>query len=241
MIGPYELNKCYNEDSLESLKKIPDNSIDLICTDPPYNIDYSSNSGSKEYRENLHAGNTWDKDFNFSPFFNELMRVLKQDGIMYIFSRFDTYADYMKNGLPVPYSVLIWDKLDYHQGNLKWWSCSYEIVLCYTKGKRELKIGNMKRPDGLLRFFKVQNTTNQKGNSSPMEHPTEKPVSLIMQLIKYSSNEEDIVLDTFGGGGSLAVSCIKLNRNFLIFEKEKKYCEIIERKISEQWKQIKSF
>jgi len=79
-------------EALEGLKQIGDESIDLIVTDPPYGIDYKSNHGSKKYKKKIQDFN-WDKDFDFTKFFDELYRVMKQDTFMYVFGRHENTSN----------------------------------------------------------------------------------------------------------------------------------------------------
>jgi site-specific DNA-methyltransferase (adenine-specific) len=65
-------------------------------------------------------------------------------------------------------------------------------------------------------------------------HPTQKPVALIGNVIKHSSNEGDLVLDMFGGSGTTAVACKRLNRNFILIEKEEKYCQIARQRLDNE-------
>jgi len=72
-------------------------------------------------------------------------------------------------------------------------------------------------------------------------HVTPKPVDLISNIIKHSSNEGYTVLDQFGGSGTTAIACIKNNRKFILIEKEEKYCEIAAKRIEQERKQLKLF
>ena len=197
-----ELNKIYNMDCLKGMKQLKNNSIDLIITDPPYNIGYKSGMGSKEYIENMQK-TEWDKNFCFKPYFNELWRVLKKDGIMFVFSRFDTLLEYKTYLTKDPKSVLIWDKMDYGMGDLTWFSLSYEIILVYCKGKPKLNLIKP-RPNGVIKCYKVQcfangekKPTGKKEGQDFMDHPTQKPLKLIRYLLKYASKPDDIVVSNF--------------------------------------------
>ena len=75
---------------------------------------------------------------------------------------------------------------------------------------------------------------NDKTEMTKYEHPTVKPINLIRTIIKASSNEEDIILDCFMGSGTTAVACNQLNRNFIGIEKEQKYIEIANKRLSQK-------
>ena len=223
-----ELNKIYCMDCLEGMKQMEDNSVDLILTDPPYNINFESNRG-KNFKVD------WDSDFNFTEYFYRMWNLLKENSLLIVFSRHDTYADYMKRNLPTPDTMLIWNKQDYGMGDLKWFSTSYEIVLIWKKGKPQLN--SINRPNGMLNFVKVQNSSSEefkKGEfSNNHKHPTQKPIRLIRYLVKLCSKENDLVFDGFMGSGTTAVACKQLNRRFIGFELNKEYCDIANERLNQ--------
>ena len=224
-----EINKIHHMDCLKGLKQIPDNSIDLVLTDPPYNINFESNHG-KNFKVD------WDTNFVFNKYFNELWRVLKNDSLLIVFSRHDTYADYMKRGIPIPTSMLIWNKKDYSMGDLKWFSTSYEIILIWKKGNP--KLNSIKRPNGMLNFYKVQNSGAEEFKKGEFVnahiHPTQKPIRLIRYLTKICSNENSLILDPFMGSGTTAVACKQLNRNFIGFELSQEYVDIANKRLAQE-------
>lgn len=76
--------KIIQGDCLDYLKQLPDKSVDLIVTDPPYGINYKSNHGSAEYKGRVQTAQEWDNEFNFAIYHDELMRVLKDDSYCYV-------------------------------------------------------------------------------------------------------------------------------------------------------------
>ena len=75
-------------------------------------------------------------------------------------------------------------------------------------------------------------------DSKKRGHVTPKPVSLLENIIKHTTDEGDIVLDCFAGTSSTALACISLNRNYIMIEKNKEYCEISSERIIEKEKEI---
>jgi site-specific DNA-methyltransferase (adenine-specific) len=236
LIKPYfetPNGKLYWGDCLDIMKELPDESVDLVVTDPPYGINFKSNhrKGMKS-KEFEHLKNDNNLEW-FIDFYKESLRLLKKDSYFYSFFRFDAYFDIAElfGKIVKPTSVLIWNKMDYGMGDLSDWSLSYEIVLVYKKGKPKLR-NYRKRPNGMLNFHKVQsfackeNKPSGDKNQDFMIHPTQKPIHLIEELVRYSSNNNDIVLDCFAGGGNTLIACENLNRRWIGIELEQKYCDI---------------
>ena len=99
---------------------------------------------------------------------------------------------------------------------------------CYSGNGKEFNgdILEKKYPINILRF-------NKSSGKDLLSHPTQKPVALFEYLIKTYTNEGDLVLDNCIGSGTTAIACIKTNRNFIGIEKEQKYCDIANKRISE--------
>lgn len=247
-IGNFELNKIYCMDCLEGLKQIPDESVDLIITDPPYNISQEKNISRKTFKSKIYKANSdiklnfgeWDRFeseeeyFNFTEsWFKECVRVLKPKSWIYIwFDKQRTgYFDLLlakKYGI-VPKTIIVWHKTNPvpQFRKVNYLSCS-EFCWVGTKGKAKVKN---------FGYVKDMHTVIDYPNSSAYgetEHPTEKPVEIIKRFILHNSNEEDIVLDPFMGSGTTAVACLKTNRKFLGFEISEEYCKIANKRI-EKW------
>jgi len=213
------INKIICGDCLEVMKDIPDNTIDLVVTDPPYGINYQSAWRIDTERFDFIEG---DKNIN-STFLKDCFRILKEDCGCYIFTRVDVYPEWLKE--VEKYfkikSVIVWDRIIHGLGDLNGsYAPLYDLIIYAVKGKPILK-GN--RPKNILRVQRV--------DSDKLLHPTQKPERLIESLIKNSSNENDIVLDTFLGSGTTAVACKKLNRKFIGIEINSEYCKIAEERL----------
>ena len=214
-------------DCMKVLPTLPDESVDLIVTDPPYGIKYvSKHSTDPIYRKNVADTTLWDKHFDIKTTpIKEMLRILKPNGHMYVFSRWDCLYD-----LPKPDRLLIWFKNDYGMGDLDDWSPSYEVILLFKKGKRKL---NGKRPQDVLTFHKVANFSVRSNTGlNKMYHPTEKPIRLIEHIIDKASNEGDVILDPFLGSGTTMKACLETKRNCIGIEIEPKYIEICKKRMN---------
>ena len=207
-----ELNKIYNLDCLVGLENIPDKSIDLILTDPPYGIDYQSNHRI--------ASEKFDKIYNdktpFLGFIKHIPRILKEDGAVFIFTRWDVqqaFIDEMEaNGLSVK-NVVIWDKGNHTAGDLqRAFGFRYESII-YACGK-DFAFKNT-RPVDILRYPRV---TGDK-----LTHPNEKPVGLLKYLIELTTEMGGAVLDCFMGSGATAVAAKECGRQYIGFELDENY------------------
>lgn len=214
-----ELNKIYNEDCLEGIKKIPSESIDAIITDPPYFIGLTHNGKKGDYNDLL----------IMKPFFDELFkdfaRVLKPEGKLYLFNDWRTYAFYypiLIKHVPVR-NMLVWDKVC---GPGSSYAFTHELILFAEKETPCMKGANIFRSAGF--------SGGAKKNNGEKVHPTQKPVEVIEKLIKDSTKEGDLVLDCFMGSGTTAVAANRLNRNFIGFEIQEKYVAIAEQRLSQE-------
>ena len=227
-----ELNKIYNDDCLEGMKKIEDNSVDLIITDPPYE---HVKGGMKSKKYNV---GTWKSD----SYMNEKMSDFKKEDIfnfldvsitkmkkvnMYIFCsklQLAHYFDYLNKNKKLKYDLLVWDKSSddgkYSMKSSKFFTQDIEyIIRIYESGVSLNKVWNEERTKSDSRYYmKRQKFKQPKG-----KHGTMKPVELIERFIELSSNENDIVLDPFMGSGTTAIACINTNRNYIGFELDEEY------------------
>lgn len=165
--------KLLKGDCLELLRQLPDNSVDLVLTDPPYGIDYQS--ARRTDRSQWKPKILNDKK-PFLAFIPELRRVLKPTGCAMIFTRWDVqqaFIDEMeRSGLRVR-SVLIWDKLAHSMGDLKRaYGSRYESILFHSGDGFRFP---GKRPQDVIACPRVA--------PNKLVHPNEKPVELLETLI----------------------------------------------------------
>jgi site-specific DNA-methyltransferase (adenine-specific) len=213
-----ELNKIYCGDCLELMKEIPDKSIDLVLTDPPYLINYFTN-----YRGNKTHDFCTPIEGDSDPQLiidcaKEFKRVLKDNTAAYIFcnqDKIDFFKQTFEQQLNLK-NIIIWVKNNWTAGDLlAQYGKQYEMILYLNKGRAI--INGERYPD--VWFF------NRVCGDEQL-HQNQKPVGLLERMILSHSNKGDIILDPFLGSGTTAVACKRLNRNFIGIEKEPKYVEI---------------
>ncbi len=217
--------KLIRGDCLEVMKAIPDESIDLVVTDPPYQINYKS-------KWNLN-GNTsksilGDNDYNLIKLaISEMYRVLKNNSAAYIFcspKKIDYFMECCKESGFVIKNIIIWVKNNWTSGDLKaQFGQQYEIILLLNKGR---KYFNGKRLSDVWYFDRI--------SFQHQHHPNEKPIRLLEQCILKHSNESNIILDPFMGSGSTGIASLDTGRNFIGIEKDVKYFEIAKQRIQKQ-------
>ena len=195
------INKVNQMDALELLKMIPDKSIDLVLTDPPYGIGIdgqkmSLNKNPKVNRKN-HDFKGWDNKIPNKEIFKEIFRVSKNQ----IVFGANYFNEYLKQGCK---GWIIWDK---RQRGLTMSDC--EII--YSSFNKATRIYTFNRCE-----LKTDGSF----------HPTMKPLKLISKIIKENSEDDDIILDCFMGSWTTAVACQNLKRNFIGCELDKDYCAI---------------
>ena len=214
-------------DCLKILPKIPDESIDLVVTDPPYGINFQSNHRKVKFEKIVNDDNLeW-----IEPVISELYRILKNNSCFYCFTRWDVYSFWKdiieKTGFRVK-NCLIWHKSEAlgGLGDLESsYISNYEFIIFAMKGRKILWEKGIKRKQG---YFK-----NTEINSpSKLLHPAMKPVSLIKEFIKDASNENDTVLDPFLGSGTTMKACLELNRNCIGIEIDPKYIKIAKERLN---------
>ena len=235
--------QLFHGDCLKVMKTLPDESVDLILTDPPYGITQCK----------------WDSIIPFEPMWNELKRIIKDNGCIALFgSEPFSSALRMSNIKQFKYDW-IWEK-SHATGFLNAWKqplrkfelihifynkqCLYNPQIIdkllknirpltnptkksnnysnYKLGKEFRKLPNNKSmPVNIIKFNSQQKTI----------HPTQKPVALLEYLIKTYTNENDIVLDFTMGSGSTGVAAKNLNREFIGIELDQEYYKLSKNRI----------
>lgn len=219
-------------DCLELMKRLPDGSVDLVLTDPPYKMNHSTggctNIGMKDrWNGNIKAGNTvmgFDTSIKFSDWLPDVYRVLKDGSHCYIFCNDKNLQELLNEATSVGFresNVLVWMKNNACPNRYYMKNC--EFVLFLYKGKAK-PICNMSSKSA----FDCKNI-----NGKNKLHPTEKPVEILEMLIKNSTNIGETVIDPFMGSGSTGVACVNTNRNFIGMEIDPKYFEIAKKRIED--------
>ena len=211
-----ELGMLFNGDCLDILNNIPDKSISLLLTDPPYGINYQSQRSKNKNDRKPKIKN--DKT-PFTSFITPTLHKISDSGGGYIFTRWDVQQQFVNEMLlnnTKPKNVIIWDKIVHGMGDLKRaYGSRYESIIWYAN--KDFRFPN-KRPTDILRYQRI--------SANKLIHPNEKPIELLEELIKNSTNENDIVLDLFMGSGSTCVACRNTNRRYIGIELDKKYFDI---------------
>ena len=218
-------NMLLNQDVREVFKTIPDNSIDLVVTDPPYKTTSRGNAGTSGgmLQKEINKKGQVFKHNNIKPqeYIPELYRVLKDGSHCYIMTNHVNLQEMLNVATESGFKFvkcLIWDKGNKIMG--QYYMSSFEYILFLRKGKAK-RINNCGTAD-ILRVPNIK----LKGEDGKNLHDTEKPVELMKIMIDNSSNEGDIVFDPFMGIGSTGVACLELNRRFIGVELDEQYFPI---------------
>jgi site-specific DNA-methyltransferase (adenine-specific) len=198
--------RLFQEDAVEFLRTLGDESVHLVVTDPPYESleKYRAVGTTTRLKHSKASSNDWFAVFpnrRFPELFAELYRVLATDGHFYLFSdqqtMFVAKPIIERTGF-VFHKPIVWDKcsigLGYH------YRARYELVLFCEKGKR--KLNDLSVPD-ILRHPRIV-----RG------YPTEKPVALGELFVRQSSQPGETVLDPFMGSAAFGVAAVALGRTF---------------------------
>ena len=216
-------------DCLERMKEIPDGSVDLILTDPPYNIARDNNFHTMG-RAGIDFGE-WDKGFDLFSYIDGLSRICTKNANVVIFNDWKNIgeiAKYAESKGFVIKDMLRWEKSNPMPRNRdRRFVVDYEVAVWLTMPKAKW-------------VFNRQNNTYDrpcfKGSLTPSSektwHTTQKPVWLMENIISTLSNEADTVLDLFMGSGSTGVAAINLNRKFIGVEMDEGYFNIAVERIN---------
>ena len=233
-------SQVINGDCLNALRVIPDNSVDLIITDPPYNLGkFMRNRGTnlKRMRENHFAYSGWD-DLEFEEwskqmdlFLAECHRVLKKRGNLLIFMsiiKVETIINIAAAHKFYYKTVGIWHKTNPMPRNMNLqFVNSTESWLHFVN---DATTGTFNNEGRVIHDF-VETATINNSERKFGKHPTQKPLQVMNHFIGLLSNEDDVVLDPFMGSGSTGVSCELLNRKFIGIELSEEYYNLAKNRI----------
>lgn len=249
-----ELNKIYNEDCLEGMKRIPNGSIDCIICDLPYGV----------------TSNKLDIVIPFDLLWEQYNRIIKDNGCIALFGQGLFYVDLVNSNRKMFKYDLVWDKIltcgflnakrqplrqheqiaIFYKKQTTYNPQMEKGVPSHNKGiifkEKEIRntnygkynaiesdyISDLKYPKSIISF--------QKPHPSKALHRTEKSIACIEYLIKTYTNENEIVLDNCIGSGTTAIACINTNRNFIGFELDTNYYNIANNRINNALKELNS-
>jgi len=241
------LNKIICGDSLQIMRDIPDKSIDLVLTDPPYGINYKE----------------WDKKENFWEFteqwVKECFRVLKDNGSFYSFMGWTNVADFklLLDRYGIIRNWITWHRTK-GRGSSKNYKSMKEEILYYTKSKEYTWNEQKMLKKHIFPYVKDGKPrgwfTNEEGIKCRwtglgnvwfytvpfwkmpewVGHPSQKPEMMMERIILSSSNENNTILDPFLGSGTTALACQNLKRNFIGIEISPEYCAIARERLRQK-------
>ena len=229
-----ELNKIYNEECLEGMKKIEDKSVDMILCDLPYGT----------------TACKWDTIIPFEELWEQYKRVIKDKGAIVLFGS-EPFSSYLRlSNIKLYKYDLIWDKNKGAQPQLAKIQPmkSHENISIFGEGRitynpqmekgkpytrknkgssdKDNMIKTLKpitQINSGYRYPKTIHKFSRDFSAQTRIHPTQKPIALFEYLIKTYSNEGETVLDNCMGSGTTAIACINTNRNYIGFELDEEY------------------
>lgn len=242
------MNKIILGDSLEIMRQIPDNSVDVAFADPPFNLNKKYNSYYDMHEVNEYL--SWCKEW-----LNEMVRITKPTGSIFVHNipkwliYFGSYLNEIatfrhwiawdamasplgKTLLPNHYGILYYVKsdefkfYDIRMLHKRCRKCHY-ILQDYGGKKSQMHQFGPLVSDVWTDIHRIRHKKRRD------EHPCQLPVHLLERLLLFSSDEGDIVLDPFVGTGTTAIAAKKLGRKFIGIDIDPKYVEITNKKLEE--------
>jgi site-specific DNA-methyltransferase (adenine-specific) len=210
-------------DCLEVMKDIPDGSIDLIVTDPPYLMNYKTGRRKNKNHDFCSVILNDDNQQVVKEYIKECYRILKNNAAMYMFcnaNKIDVFKQEVEKYFTLK-NIIIWVKNNHTAGDLKaQFSKKTEMILLANKGRREF---NGERLTDVWEFARV--------SGKKQLHQNQKPVELLEQCILKHSNPGDVVFDGFMGSGSTGIACLNTGRKFIGIELDENYFNIAKERI----------
>ena len=234
-------NNIYRGDCLELMNGIPDKSVDLVVTDPPYLHNKGGNGGG---HTKIATSNMYSKDsYMLSQMseFTEQMCVTMLNQVNRVMAKMNAY--FFCNDSLIPYylnwalengykyTILTWNK-PLSILNRERFSTNMEyIIRIYGNGTALNKLDIDNYPEKKDYYSKYRYFTQIKGKDKL--HPTQKPLNYIEGIIELSSKEGQIVLDPFIGSGTTAIAAINTNRQYIGIELNDDYYELAKNRINQ--------
>ena len=233
--------KLIQGDCISSMKDIESSSIDLILTDPPYNLGLfmqDRDTNLKRMRDNYFGAAGWDNleyeewASSMDAFFEESARVLKKGGAMIVFMAVIKVESIIqiaqRHGLYYK-TTGTWHKLNPMPRNMNLhFINSTESWIYFISGART---GTFNNNGKALHDF-VETSVTPKSERAFGKHPTQKPVGLMAHFVETLTNAGETVLDPFMGSGSTGVAAQSLGRDFIGIELDGAYCEIAAKRMN---------
>lgn len=225
MIGKYELNNIYNEDSYKAIKDIPDKSVDCVYVDVPYLYD-SGGGGSSALSKRITKADKELRDANIVSGFDycileELVRVSRKINIFVWCSKLQLLdiMNWFDKNTDTFFEILTWNKVNPTPATNNTWLPDIEYCLYFREKGVVLN-------DGYHLKSKFYTSPINKRDKDLFNHPTIKPLDLVKRRLEHTTQPNDIVADFFMGSGTTAVAAKELDRQFIGFELNKEYHKI---------------
>lgn len=230
-------------DAIEEMKKLPDGTIRLIVTDPPYNLNknYGNNQDKLEFDAYIDFSRQW---------LTEAKRVLTDDGTIYVFMGM-RYISYIFNILEQELNMTFnsWITWFYTQGigKTKGFSPRHDDILMFTKSSKNFvfHLDNIRVPQKFYRSVNNMRGANPGNvwefshmhycNKNRKKHPTQKPEGLYERMILASSDPGDVVLDPFVGSGTALRVCQQTDRSGIGFDMNPEYVAMTKKRLAEKF------
>lgn len=226
------INTIQCMDCLEGMRQLPDNSIDLVVTSPPYNLKNSTGNGMKDGRGGkwskaalINGYATYNDNMPYDQYckwqkecLTEMFRLIKDDGAIFYNHKWRVQGGLIQdrreivNDFPIR-QIIIWRRKGGINFNRGYFLPTYEVIYLIAKK-------NFKLVPKASAYGDVWEFTQELNNP----HPAPFPVALINRII--SSTNAQVILDPFMGSGTTAVAAKQLGRNYIGFEISKEYCEM---------------
>ncbi|MDD4897482.1 MAG: DNA methyltransferase [Candidatus Pacebacteria bacterium] len=239
------LNKIICGDAVKTMKQIPDESIDLIITSPPYNLKNSTGNGMKDGRggkwanAGLQNGYTnhddcmpheeyvkWQRDC-----LAEMLRIIPDNGAIFYNHKWRVQGGLLQDrqdivgGFPVR-QIIVWRRKGGLNFNAGYFLPTYEVFYLITKPKFKL-VPKANAHGDIWEFTQEMNN----------DHPAAFPVDLINRIV--SSTNAKVILDPFMGSGTTAISAINFKRDFIGIDVSPEYCDMAKKRIKNHLAQQK--
>jgi len=248
----FEINKIYNESNLLTMDRIPDSTIDLIVTSPPYNVDLGNNKYNKNPYD-LYNDNKEHKDYIMwlETIFTKLYQKTKSGGRCVINigdgqnGRVPTHSDIIQMMTKIKWltmAIIIWDKNNV-SSRTAWGSFQspsapsfptpFEYILVFSKDSRKLQEKgetDITKEEFIPWSLSKWSFTGE--NLKKLGHPAAFPVELPLRCIKLFTWKGSLVYDPFMGSGTTAVACLKTGRHYIGSEISLEYCDLAARRIA---------
>ncbi len=251
------INEIYNMDCIEGMKKIPDSSIDLVITDPPFAIEFKAKRSNYNRTQSRvlegYQEIPKEKYYEFTlQWMKEVYRILKESGSMYVFSGWNNLRDIL-NALDeigfITVNHIIWKYQFGVVTRRRFITSHYHcLYVCKNEQKRKFfpyaRFGKSEKRDTgrSLHYEDKEDVWYIKREywNGDQKTPTKLPAELIRKILLYSSEEGDVILDPFLGSGQVAVVSKMMKRQYIGFEIVKEYYEFAKERLEKGIYRIKS-